>query len=263
MGKLHERVWHRNQLETALWRHAVTFRHWGADPDGLVSRIPSIFRSRIKKMLNLDRIPEMTPWEDLGDQWAFYDDSAEGTGSEERFSVVHVFLMGTALNLLDIGLKQSEVIFFLKHLRPDLEVAFEEVHRRHGSTPPVSESGRQKRFAKHFPDAEPLWPDPNKEPQADFTVWMLVRRSENQEAYPGFQRKIGEREIPLFMEPKICFGLEAVKSEVFSHLSQYPHVVMVELADLALTVPKYLAEAPVIGRGRPKGITRRKSRKSS
>ena len=209
MGNQHQRVWHRNQMEIALWRHAVTFRHWGADPDNLVSRIPVVFKSRIKKMLNLDRIPDMSPWDNPDDNWAFYDKPGEGIGSEDRFSAVHVFLMGIALGLLDIGLKQSEVIFFLKHMRPILQAAFDQINKRAGSIPPVSGSDLQRRFAKHYPDAEPLWLGPDKMPKADFTVWMLVCRAENKEAYPGFQRKIGRREIPLFMEPKFFFGLEA------------------------------------------------------
>lgn len=249
-------------MEIALWRHAVTFRHWGADSDNLVSRIPAVFKSRIKKMLNLDRIPGMTPWEDMDDRWAFYDDPGKGTGREDRFSTSHVFLMGIALGLLDIGLKQSEVIFFLKHMRSTLQGAFDQIHKRAGAIPPVSDTGRNRRFAKHYPVAKPVWLGPDKMPQADFTAWMLVRRAENREAYPGFQQKIGRREIPLFMEPSIIFGLEEVKSEVFSHLNQYPHAVMVELADLALTVPRYLSEAPAVSRGRPARYDKRRSKNS-
>ena len=45
----------------ALWRYVATAPNWGADFDGRTARRPDLFESRIKKMLNLDRIPDMLP----------------------------------------------------------------------------------------------------------------------------------------------------------------------------------------------------------
>ncbi len=248
----HRRLWRRNQMEAALWRYVVTYKNWGGDWEGRAASIPSVFRSRIKKMLNIDRIPEMTPSAGFPeDRWVFYDEPGEGTGSEDRFSAVHAFLMAVALDLLNIGLKQSEVMFFLKHTRPMLEGAFDRIHRRPGAIAPVTGSGRQRRFAKHYRGVKPIWIDRERAPLADFTVWMVVRRFETKELYPQFEEKTKGKTIPFFLEPKICFGIEAVKQEVFTHLNGYRHPVTVELADSALTIPQYLAEAPSIGRGRP------------
>ena len=247
----HQRLWRRNQMEAALWRYFATYENWGGDWSGLTGSIPSVFTSRIKKMLNMDRIPGMTPWDGLPeDRWVFYDEPGEGTGSEDRFSAVHAFLMAVALDLLNIGLKQSEVIFFLKHTRTMLEGAFDRIHRRPGAIAPVMGSGRQLRFARHYPEVEPIWIDPHKAPRADFTGWLVVRRFETREIHPGFEKQ-AKNSIPFFMEPKFLFGLEAVKNEVFSHLNGYRHMVALELADPALTIPQYLADAPSVGRGRP------------
>ena len=137
-------------MELALWRYFATYRDWGTDPDHIAGSVPPVFKSRIKKMLNMDRIPAMTPWEDLPeDQWIYYDHAGEGIGSEDRFSVVHVFLMGVALDLLNIGFKQSEVIFFLKHTRPVLENAFVQIHRKKDWLSPISGAGRQQRYYNH------------------------------------------------------------------------------------------------------------------
>ncbi|MCC7146100.1 MAG: hypothetical protein IT443_06610 [Phycisphaeraceae bacterium] len=250
MAITNPRVWRRNQMEAALWRYAVTLRHWGGDPDHLAGRVPQVFRSRIKKMLNMDRDASLTPWKDLDDKWAFYDQPGAGTGSEERFSNVHVFMMSLALDLLDIGLKQSEVIFFLKHTRPALQAAYDQIHRRTGCIAPVSGSSRQRRLARHYTASEPIRLGSDTAQMADFTAWLVIRREENEKAYPGFRRKVGKVDIPLFMKPKLFFGLEAVKEEIFLHLSGYPHAMVIEIADRALTLEQYLAYTPAIGRGR-------------
>ena len=96
--------WKRTQIEAALWRYVVTARNWGADFDGLTANIPTVFRSRIKKLLNMDRIPALTPWgQPKDDKWAFYDSPGEGLGSEDRFSTEHAFLIGIALDLVNEG----------------------------------------------------------------------------------------------------------------------------------------------------------------
>lgn len=251
-------------MEMALWRYFATHRHWGADFEQIAEEVPSVFKSRIKKMLNMDRIPGLMPWEDLpDDRWIFYDQPQRGLGSEEHFSTLHVFLMGLALDLLNIGFKQSEVIYFLKHTRPTIGAAFDQIHRKKGWIAPVSDGSRQHPPHKHYPHAEPLWLGEGKAPLADFTVWMLVRRFETKEVFSGIKGKLKGQKLPLFMDPKFVFGLEAVKEEIFTRLNDYRHLVQIELADLALTIPRYLAAAPQIGRGRPlEGSKRRASKKS-
>ena len=251
----HTGVWRRNQLVAALWHYLATARDWGGDQHGLAESVPRVFRSRVKKMLDLDRLPHLLPWEENQlppDQWAFYDQAGEGTGSEERFSTVHAFNMGLALQMLNIGLKQSEVIFVLKWARPDLEAVFKKIHAQPGALAPVSDTRRQSHEHKHYPSSKPIWLEDKKSPEADFTVWMLLQRVETKELHPSSGERATEGQAPpMFMAPEFCFGLEAVKTYVFKHLNDFPHLVLLELADLALTLPRELAQAPAIGRGRP------------
>ena len=235
MANQHLLQWRRNQMADAIWRYTVTAPHWGSDPNHLADRVPQVFQSRIKKMLNLDRIPDMTPWEGLEDTWVFYDEPGQGVGSEELFSTFHAFMMSMAIELLNIGLKQSEVIFFLKHTKPVLHKQFSRIYRRSNKKAPVSNSNRSPQGIRR-------------------TVWMTVRRVETQEAHPGFQKKIGEKKIPLFMEPKFFEGFDAVAKEFSMHLSLYRHAILIEIADPALMLPAYLAATPVVRRGRPSSV---------
>ena len=253
-----EPLWRRNQMEAALWRYAVTARNWGADSDRLASTIPPVFRSRIKKLLNMDRIPGLTPWGQEDEKiWAFYDEPGEGTGSEDRFSTLHAFLLGIGRDLVNEGLKQSEVVFFLRHLREKLEAAFEQIHRRPGAKAPVSGSGRQRHRFEDNGSSEPIRLKPGRPPLTDSTAWIVIRRHESKEAYPRFEELAQGRDIPFFMEPEFYFGLEAVKERVFEHLPAFRHLLLVEIADLALTLPKYLAEARAVRRGRPRGSVKK------
>jgi len=250
--------WRRNQVEAALWRYALTGPNWGADWNRLAPRIPSVFRSRVKKLLNLDRIPGLTPWGQEDETiWAFYDGPGEGVGSEDRFSTHHAFLLGIGLDLVNEGLKQSEVVYFLRHARGKLEAAFEQIHKRPGAIAPVSGSDRQLHRFKEDGSSSPIWLDRHHHPLSDRTVWLVIRRQEAKEVYPRFEKLTRGRDIPLFLEPEFYFGLEAVKECVFKQLPAFRHLLLVEIADLALTLPRYLEEATVVGRGRPRGSVKR------
>ena len=188
-----------------------------------------MFKSRIKKMLNLDRIPSMTPWAELDGEWAFYDESGLGTGSEERFSIVHVLMMYLGIELLNTGLKQSEAIFFLKHMRPLLEEQFELIHEKENATPPISQS--QNVISE--------------------TVWMAVRRQEIKETHPGFRKKVGDKTSrPLFIQPEFFNGFDAVSEKFRRQLNSYRNVILIEIADPALALPALLEQIPVVQRGR-------------
>lgn len=232
MHELDRPQWQRNQVEAALWRYTATAPHGGADPHGLAGQVPRVFRSRVKKLLNLDRIPSMLPWEGLEGMWAFYAGPGGGTGSEDRFSSFDVFMLSVALALLNMGLKQAEVVWVAKHTRPALHKQFRRLHRRPDTTPPISGTARSPRAIHR-------------------TLWMVVRREEVQEAQPGFQKKIGERAIPLFLEPEFFEGFDAVSERFSRQLSGHRHAILIELAEPALALPRYLEEAPVARRGRP------------
>jgi len=240
-------------VEAALWRYTATQRHWGHDTDGIGSRVPKIFKSRIKKLLDLDRVPGLVPWfePDPGLQ-AFFDGRRDtGTRSDDLFSTGQAFLMGIGLDLINEGIKQPEVVFFLRHTRDTILAAFEQIHERPGARAPVSGGDRQLRHFENEDASEPIWLRGLRTAYSDSTAWMLVRRREDKEAYPLFLKATKGKRIPFFVEPEFYFGLEAVKKAIFDHLPAFRHVILIELADLALTLPRYLAEAVGVRRGRP------------
>lgn len=249
----HPTTWRRNQIEAALWRFTATAHHWGVDQHNLVDQIPSRFRARIKKLLNLDRHPELRPWKESGpDLWAFYDDDATGTGSQEEFSTEAAFILGVGLDLLAQGIKPSEIVFALRHTRGKLEQLFHEIHSTEGLRAPVSFGDRQRRFwDEETSAAAPLYLSNKTRPVEDNSIWVLFRRVEAQEAFPGFERQTQDYPTPLFLKPEILYGLEELKEHLFKRRSEYRHLTLIEVADLALTLPTYLQEAPVRRRGRP------------
>lgn len=188
------------------------------------------------------------------DQWAFYDEPGGGAGTEERFSTMHVFLLGIALDLLDLGLKQGEIIFVLKHCRPTLKKQFDEILSIPNAVAPIHGTGRQTMWHKHYPDSQPLYQEPGKPTSADFTWWMVVRRFDR-DVYPSLANV--PPTTPSFMEPEYFQGLEALKNYLFMYLCNHRQAVVIELADRARTLPRFLVEAPQIGRGRPseKGLS--------
>jgi len=246
--------WRRSHAEAALWRYIATQREWGHDRDDLASDIPQVFRSRIKKLLNMDRIPGLVPWfEPDQDLWAFFDGPKEAKArrSEDLFRTGDVFLMGIGLDLINVGIKQPEVVFFLRHTREVLLAAFDQLHNRPGARAPVSEGDRQLRLFEDDGSSEPISLGRTNASYSDSTAWMLVRRREDREAYPLFLKATRGKKIPFFVEPEFYFGLEEVKKAIFNHLPAFRNVILIEIADLALTLPRYLSEAVVVRRGRP------------
>lgn len=243
-----------------MWRFSATHHSWGYDRDGRSSTIPRVFRSRIKKLLNMDRIPGLVPWfEDNADLWAFFDGPKSGRGStsDDLFSTHHVFLMGIGLDLINEGIKQPEVVFFLRHKRELFLEALRQIHDRPGARAPVSGADRQRRLFEDDGASEPIWFGGKKHAYSDPTAWLLVRRREDKEVYPLFVKATQGKKIPFFVEPELHFGLEAVKDALFTHLAAFRHMILIEIADLALTLPRYLSETVVVRRGRPRGSTKK------
>lgn len=251
MGNDHAQVqWSRSQVERALWRYTVTYGNWGTDPEKRADDVPRVFRSRIKKLLNLDRNPVHPP--PNKDTWAFFDSPPQGTGSQERFSTMHVFNLGIALDLLNVGCKQSEIVFHIQWSRLRLNDIFEKIHVSPQHLSPVHGTQRKQLLHSQYPGSKPLQLTRNGQPNADFSIWWLLQRIESKELYPRFEATTKDgKSRPLFFEPKVLHGLEEASRYLYEHRAQYRHLVMIELADLALTLPRYLAEAPTVRRGRP------------
>src|SRR5260370_2021050 len=115
----------RGQVGWALWR---AFSRGD-------EKVPAAFSTRLRKMGELG-VP-LSEKERPGQ-----------AGIDIDYTVHHAFELGVALKCLDIGLKQSEVAFFMHHIRDDLR----EVYRAIMASPP---SPRQRIFATTSPNIPP------------------------------------------------------------------------------------------------------------
>src|SRR5688572_20609807 len=103
--------WFTNQVQAALWAYIVSAEHWGAGVEDELGKVPKVFCSRIRKLLNVDRATSPRG------PWAFYERKGTSTGGQELYSDFQVFCLGLGLDLLNQGLTQAEVVFLLRHIR--------------------------------------------------------------------------------------------------------------------------------------------------
>ena len=129
----------RGQVEWALWRSF-------ARAHGNAGDMPAVFHTRIKRLLDIDRDLDLTGQEiPPKTDYAFVlPPSAEGAEAEYR--AVDAFCLAIALDLLDSGFKQSEIVFLMRYLRPELEMRFP------GMIEPPSLINRQRYRAEDYPD---------------------------------------------------------------------------------------------------------------
>ncbi|MEX0923724.1 MAG: hypothetical protein WDZ84_13215 [Rhodovibrionaceae bacterium] len=226
----------RGQAEWALWR-SFTVRSVTASQE-----VPKVFRTRIKRLLEIDRHI------DFGDadvppeaDYAFAQPADES--GEIAYRAIDVFCLAIALDLLDAGFQQSEVVFLMRYLRPELERRFP------GLLKPPSLIDRQRHRAKDYPNV----PSDEKENHgdADRRLFMVLRKVEMKEiGSPEYRRR---DRLPIFLEPLYCEGISALTKELNNLLPQRRRAVTVlELAANARAVSIYLEQAPIIQRGRPK-----------
>ena len=114
---MREATFGRGQVEWALWR-CFTISIVTADIEA-----PKSFLTRIKRLLEIDR------GLDLGDaevppqaDYAFAPPPSDESG-ETAYSAVDAFCLAIALDLLDAGFKQAEIVFLMRYLRPELHTA--------------------------------------------------------------------------------------------------------------------------------------------
>ena len=93
----------RGQVEDALWqRFAMRTR--------IKPKISKKFQTRIKRLLDLDRQETaLNSSTRSSARYAFLDTTPEGRGTDVSFTPFNVFCLALGLDLLDVGLKQSEI----------------------------------------------------------------------------------------------------------------------------------------------------------
>jgi hypothetical protein len=222
MSSYFKHKWLRNQMEGALWHYMSALPNWGDIAE--VKKVPKVFSSRIKKLLNIDRANGNEK-----SNWAFFDYESEGTGAQEKYSDYNVFLMGIGLHLLNIGFKQSEIIFFLQNAQHLIEPNYKTILKEYDEAP-VFGSGRQRT-------------------EKDNTCFMMINRIEMIEAIEALSNH-GSK--PVILAPHFAFGTNEVKRSLEKWSKDYVAFITIELADLALRLPKIIENTEPAGRGRPK-----------
>lgn len=226
----------RGQVEWALWR-SITIGDLAAG-----NEVPKVFRTRIKRLLEIDR------GLDLGDaevppqsDYAFAPPPSDESG-EVAYGAVDAFCLAIALELLDAGFKQAEIVFLMRYLRPGLEERFADL-----LTPP-SLISRRRYGAKHYPHVPTYEQDGRL--YADKRLFVILQKVEMTEIIPPAKRG---HTTPVILEPIFCGGIEALTEALHDFMpTRRRAVTVLEVAASAQAVEAFLKQAPVIRRGRPR-----------
>lgn len=230
-----ERVYRRGQVEWALWE---LFRQQRPAPP----QIPSAFRTRIKKLLDIDRIGDMEGAQPDAAPTSFSDDPPTGTGSDAPYTAFDCACLAYALDMLDAGFKQSEVVFLLRHIRRRLRREYD--HIIEANSMPVR-ARRRPEDAPHLPtykDERGKW--------VDDKVFVLIQKIEVGEVFAVPVPAIASRKAPLFTDPRMCRGVEALAREMQKMSISQRKVFVLEIAWSSSYLTLILPRAPSIARGR-------------
>ncbi len=226
----------RGQLEWALWCSFIRSR---VDIDD----VPKVFRTRIKRLLEIDRNLDVSNVEAQSDaDYAFAPDPDPET-LETAYSAVDGLCLAIALDLLDAGFKQAEIVFLLRYLRSELEVQHSKL------VAPPSLTSRQRYPADRYPDL-PFYQHKGRR-FADKRVFAVLQKVEVKEVISPAQSK--RHTGPVFLEPIFRDGVTALCEELNDLMpNRRRAVTVIEVAALAESVEAFLEAAPDIHRGRPK-----------
>ena len=218
----------RGQVEWSLWRFVTFLRNAGDKP-------PKAFLTRIKRLLEIDRADR-----EEGAGFAFIKEAPQGQGVDVVFTAFDAFCLALALDLLDAGFKQSEVVFLMRHIRDPLREEYDWIM----SGSPLF---YQRRFARHAPN-RPAY-DEGGPRYADYRVFALIQKVEMKEVFPVLAepRYSG---IPTILEPVFCRGIEALQAELNRKAGSFRKAMVLEIANAAAQVTDLLKDAPITKRGR-------------
>lgn len=218
----------RGQVEWSLWRF-FTFPHAASDEP------PKAFLTRIKRLLEID-------WADReeGEKFAFVEDAPQGQGVDAVFTAFDAFCLALALDLLDAGFKQSEVVFLMQHIRQDLREEYDWITLN----PPRA---RQRVAAKHATD-KPSYEEGGRV-WADYRVFAVIQKVEMTEVFPVLAEPQYTGK-PIILEPVFCRGIEALQTELNRKADSFRKAMVLEIANAAALVTSLLKDAPLTKRGR-------------
>lgn len=227
----------RGQVERALWRTFTRGR------SGYSETPPKVFLTRVKRLLDIDRDLDLSDREEPpNDNFAFVAPPGK-RGGEVAFSPFEAFCLAVALDVLDAGFKQSEVVYLMRYLRDSLAGLYETLVEA------PNLNARRKYMASDFPS----YPEERRgdKTYADPRVFVLIKKFEILEALPS--TKAARHKDPLFLQPEFCTGVDELGKKLSLAMPDHRRVVtIVELTATAQSVCKTLEDTPEIRRGRPK-----------
>ena len=224
----------RSQVEWALWKFFSGDQWRDQQP-------PGVFRTRIKRLLELDKdMGQAEQTTGATNPFAFSSVPPEGRGVEIPFSSVDTLCIAFALDLLDAGFNQAEIVFLMRHIRSKLE----KQHSRIMRNPP---SPRQKISATEYSN-EPSYIYRSIK-IIDRRVFVLIGKVELTEVFSRPAAK-GRNHKPIVYEPRFCSGIEALRNQLHRMSFNNRKVFVLEMAEMAVMLANFLRDAPLIKRGR-------------
>jgi hypothetical protein len=228
----------RGQVEWALWR-SFTFARFAAS-----EAAPKVFRTRIKRLLEIDRDLDLSDAEVQPEADYAFAPLPSIQGGDTAYQAVDVFCLAIGLDLLDAGFKQTEVVFLLRYLRPELDSHFPDLLGE-----PSLLGGRRQR-AKTYPHL-PRYERKGRRQRADKRLFVVLQKLEMTEIMSARDQE--RHPHPVMLEPIFCPGIAALTASLDDLMPTHRRAVTVlELAGSAKAVAAFLEQAPVVPRGRPK-----------
>ena len=81
-------------------------------------------RTRAKRLLEIDRKKEIFESKVAHACHAFCESLPDGKGTDISYTAFDAFCLGFALDMLDIGFKQAEIVYVLRHARASMKVVY-------------------------------------------------------------------------------------------------------------------------------------------
>jgi hypothetical protein len=220
-------TYRRGQIEWALWQFFCI------KPDARI-KPPDVFVKRIKRLLELDRAKTKK-----APGFAFSEFATHGQGNDATFTAFDTFCLGVALEQLDAGFKQSEIIIFLSYIRKSLFKEFE-------STKLYPHSFRLPVAADDYPKLPSY--EENNNRYVDPRIFMVTSKFALKEVFPKL-RNTGKKEH-MILKPDFFHGIEEFSDNLNKHFNYFRKVSVFELSEMAKIIRKSLEDAPEIRRGR-------------
>ena len=236
----------RGQVEGALWGF-----YWiGRTPPAGVPEMPVIFRTRIKRLLDVDRAGEL-PYEQSETAcapYAFSEDKPGKQGRDVGFTAFDSFCLLIGLELLDAGFKQLEIVFLMRHLREHLQEQFEAIVAL-GDLPYRSFWSAKQALGLPLRRANGT--------TADHRVFVLIRKLEIKEVFPLLAqhkkqpaRSKSKPDTPVFLQPEFFRGIVALQEELDKAMPlHYRKTMLLELSQMASGITRLLRTTPAVKRG--------------